>query len=66
VAEGAVAAIFYLSVTGLVAGMIRALRASIERKTVDRVGIALAVAGLVGLAIAVACFLTGPKTVLPF
>jgi hypothetical protein len=64
--EGINALIFYASVTALVAGTIRTLRASVERKTRDRAGIALAVAGCAGLAVATAAFLFGPRTALPF
>ncbi len=64
--EGVDAAIFYVSVAALVAGMIRTLRASVERKTRDRGGIAIALGGAVGLIVAVIAFLTGPKGVLPF
>jgi hypothetical protein len=64
--EGATAAIFYLSAAAFTAGAIRAVRASVERKSRDRVAIGLAIAGCLGLIAALAIFLTGPKTVLPF
>jgi uncharacterized membrane protein YoaK (UPF0700 family) len=64
--EGVDAALFYLSVASLVAGGIRAARAAIERRSRDGIGIALAAAGLLGLAIAVMLFETGPRSVLPF
>jgi hypothetical protein len=60
------AVVFYASVAALVAGTIRTLRASVERNTRDRAGIALAAAGCAGLAVATAAFLLGPRTVLPF
>ncbi len=64
--EGATAVIFYVSVGALVAGTIRSLRASVERRVRDRVGLILAGAGAVGLVIAVIAFAAGPKGVLPF
>ncbi len=63
---GADAAIFYVSVAALVVGCIRTVRASVERGTRDRVGVILAVAGGVGLLVAVIAFIAGPKSVLPF
>ena len=64
--EGVDAAVFYLSVAALIGGVIRALRASVERNVRDRVGIVLAAGGLCGLIVAVVLFLNGQKTVLPF
>ncbi len=58
--------VFYLSAAAFVGGMIRALRASVERNVRDRLGIALAAGGLLGLAFAAVAFVTGPKTMLPF
>jgi len=64
--EGVDAAIFYVSVAALAIGMVRSLRASIERQVRDRIGMLLAGAGVAGLIIAVIAFVTGPRTVLPF
>jgi hypothetical protein len=63
---GVNAVVFYVSAAALVGGLIRTLRASIERNARDRLGIALASAGLLGLVVAVVAFVTGPKTMLPF
>ncbi len=64
--EGATAALFYVSVAALVGGMIRTLRASIERNARDRLGLAVAGCGALGLVVAVIAFVSGPKSVLPF
>ncbi len=63
---GATAIVFYVSVAALVAGTIRALRSSVERKQRDRIGIVLAACGAVGLVAAIVAFATGPKNALPF
>jgi hypothetical protein len=64
--EGVDAAIFYVSAGLFVGGTIRAVRASVERRARDRLGLMLAAGGLIGLATAIAVFITGPKNVLPF
>ncbi len=64
--EGVAAAVFYCSVAALTGGVIRALRASVERRVRDRAGILLAVGGVCGLIASVALFLSGQKTLLPF
>jgi len=64
--EGVVAFLFYLSVAALVFGLIRALRASIERHVRDIPAIMLAGAGVIGLIAAVVFFVNGTRGVLPF
>lgn len=64
--EGVVAFLFYLSVAALVVGLIRALRASIERHVRDIPALMLAGAGAIGLIVAVVFFVNGAKGVLPF
>lgn len=64
--EGLNATIFYVSVAALVGGMVRTLRASIERNARDRAGIVIAACGAAGLIVAIVAFVTGPKTLLPF
>lgn len=64
--EGATAAIFYVSIGALVFGLIRALRASVERHVRDLPGIVVAALGAVGLIVAVIAFLNGPRGMLPF
>jgi len=66
VTAGATAIVFYASVAALVAGTIRALRSSIERRQRDRIGIVLAASGAIGLVAAIVAFATGPKNLLPF
>lgn len=64
--EGVVAALFYMSVAFLVVGLIRALRASVERNVRDVPAMVLAGVGVVGLAIGVVAYLHGPRTMIPF
>lgn len=60
------AAIFYLSVIALCGGVVRALCAAVERQARDRTGIMIAACGMAGLGVAIAIFVTGPRTLLPF
>lgn len=64
--ESIVAALFYVSIGLLVVGLIRALRASVERNTRDTRMIVVAVIGGLGLLVAVILYLNGPRTMIPF
>jgi predicted membrane channel-forming protein YqfA (hemolysin III family) len=64
--ESVVASLFYVSIGLLVFGLIRALRASVERKVRDVRSIVLAAIGGVGLLVAVILYLNGPRTMIPF
>jgi uncharacterized membrane protein YcfT len=66
VSEAVTAAVLYLSAGALAAGTIRSVRSSVEHKSRDRFGIALAATGAIGLIIAIVAFAHGPRTVLPF
>lgn len=66
VADSLAAGAFYVGLAGCIFGLIRVLRASIERQTRDRVGLASLAIGAVFVVVAIAVYLTGPKTVLPF
>ena len=60
------ATLFYVSVAVFAGGIVRIVRASIERHVRDGLGLAIAVGGGVGLIVTVIAFVTGPKTLLPF
>jgi hypothetical protein len=64
--ESATAIIFYVSIVAIVVGLIRTVRASIERQARDPLGITIAGVGAAGLVVAVIAFVTGPKHMLPF
>lgn len=65
--ETIAAIVFYLGVASLVVGAMLAARRAIERVPGrDPFALGLVGAGLVGIAIAVAIFATGPRGVLPF
>jgi hypothetical protein len=60
-------AVFYLSLAAFAFGGIRAVRASVERKSRDALGIGLAAAGLLGFAAAIAFSIASPHhEMLPF
>ena len=64
--ESVVAGLFYLSIGLLVFGLIRVLRASVERKVRDVPSIVVAGIGGAGLLVAVILYLNGPRTMIPF
>ena len=67
VGETIAAIVFYLSVAALVVGAMLSARRAIERLPGrSTTGFALVGLGVVGIAIAVVVFATGPRTVLPF
>jgi hypothetical protein len=64
--ESFAAIAFYIGLAALVFGSVRLVRAALERQRRDRAGIAaIAIAGGCFI-IAVALFLSGPRSVMPF
>ncbi len=62
-----VAVVFYVSLAAFAFGGIRAVRASIERKARDPLGIGLTAAGLLGFCAAIAFSLASPHhEMIPF
>jgi hypothetical protein len=55
-----VAVVFYLSLAAFVFGGIRAIRASVERKVRDPLGIGLTACGFAGFVLAVVLFVASP------
>ncbi len=65
--EGLAAALFYVGLALAVTGAIVLARRVVERQTGgSRLGIVLVAIGLVGLALSIGMYVTGPRRMLPF
>ncbi len=65
--EGLAAALFYVGLALAVGGAIVLARRVVERNTGgSRLGIVLLALGLVGLAVSIVIYVTGPRRMLPF
>ena len=56
-----VAVVFYVSLAAFVFGGIRAVRASVERRVRDPLGIGIAALGFAGFVLAIVVFATSPN-----
>ncbi len=67
VSEGLAAGTFYVGLAGTVAGAMILARGAVERRPAhDRRGLLLLGIGVLGIAISLLLYMTGPKRMLPF